>query len=230
MTDNKNARSLLPLFMVAALWSCGGGDDAPSPPAAAPAPVPTPAPPAPAPAPIPPMAQPPLDITGTAAQVGVDFWGTNSTANGGKGDPVDGLLCYPSVPQTIHIHSHLAVVLNGQLLAVPNNIGRVFATATASGCLYQLHNHDAGGRMHIEGPTPFTANLGNWFHIWGQPLSRDNVGGITGLPVVFYVTDNGVVTRWDDDPGLIELKSHRLITIQIGTQLTELPNFIWTGT
>ena len=31
-------------------------------------------------------------------------------------------------------------------------------------------------------------------------------------------------------PRLIELKSHRLITIQIGTQLTELPNFTWTGT
>ena len=40
----------------------------------------------------------------------------------------------------------------------------------------------------------------------------------------------GVVTRWDDDPTLIPLTSHRLITIQIGTQLTELPNFVWTGT
>ena len=158
------------------------------------------------------MAQPPLDISGTAAPVGIDFWGNNSTANGGKGSPVDGLSCFPSVPQTIHIHSHLAVVLNGQLLAVPNNIGRVFATATAGGCLYQLHNHDAGGRMHIEGAAPFTATLGNWFNIWGQPLPRDNVGGITGMPIVFYVTDNGVVTRWDDDPALIELKSHRLIT------------------
>ena len=45
-----------------------------------------------------------------------------------------------------------------------------------------------------------------------------------------YVTDNGVVTRWEDDPALIELRSHRLITIQIGTQLSELPNFVWTGT
>ena len=163
------------------------------------------------------MAQPPLDISGTAAPVGMDFWGDTSTANGGKGDPVDGLVCFPSVPQTIHIHSHLAVVLNGQLLQDPNNIGRVFPTATQAGCLYQLHNHDAGGRMHIEGPTPFTATLGNWFDVWGQPLSRDNVGGITGMPIVFYVTDNGVVTRWDDDPGTIELRSHRLITIQMAS-------------
>jgi len=100
----------------------------------------------------------------------------------------------------------------------------------AQAAIQQLNNHDMGGRMHIEGPAPFTATLGNWFHIWGQPLSRDNVGGITGMPVVVYVTENGVVTRWDDDPALIELKSHQLITIQIGTQLTELPNFAWTGT
>lgn len=233
MTPNKNVRSLVPLFLAAALLSCGGGDDdapAPSPAAGGPAPAPVPAPPAPPPPPIPPMAQPPLDISGTADQVGMTFWGDNSTANGGKGDAVDGLGCFNPVPQAIHIHSHLAIVLNGQLLAVPNNIGRVLPTSTTTGCLYQLHNHDAGGRMHIEGATPFTATLGNWFRIWGQPLSRDNVGGITGRPIVFYVTDNDVVTRWDDDPGLIELKSRRLITIQIGDQLTVLPNFTWAGT
>jgi len=176
------------------------------------------------------MAQPPLDISGMAAPVGTDYWGDNSTANGGKGDPIDGIACFPTLDQTFHIHSHLAIVLNSQLLIVPVNIGRVFPTATKGGCLYQLHNHDQGGRMHIENAVPFAPTLGNWFHIWGQPLARDNVGGITGLPIVFYITDNGVVTRWDDDPNAIELKSHRLITIQIGTQLTELPNFVWTGT
>jgi hypothetical protein len=240
MARDVNYRLLASLMLSVGALSCGGGSDdaaapasapvqAPAPPPPAP-PPPAPPPPPPAPPPIPPMAQPPTDITGTAAQVGIDFWGDNSTANGGKGAPVDGLSCFPSVPQTVHIHSHLAVVLNGQLLAIPNNIGRVFATATQGGCLYQLHNHDAGGRQHIEGPAPFTATLGNWFDIWGQPLARDNVGGITGLPVVFYVTDNGVTVIHDGDPATIELKSHRLITIQIGTQLTELPNFVWTGT
>ena len=233
MSCNKNVLSLLPLFFSVALLSCGGGggDSAPSGVAApAPTPAPAPPPPPPPPAPIPPMAQPPLDISGMTGRVGIDFWGDNSTANGGNGTPVDGLGCFNPLDSTFHIHSHLAVVLNGQLLTVPVNIGRVFPTATQPGCLYQLHNHDQGGRMHIENATPFSPTLGNWFHIWGQPLARDNVGGITGMPIVFYVTDNGVVTRWDDDPALIELKSHRLITIQIGTQLTELPNFTWTGT
>ena len=73
------------------------------------------------------MAQPPLDISGTAAPVGIDYSGDNSTANGGKGDPVDGL-AFLLRSDPIHIHSHLAVVLNGQLLVVPVNIGRVPAT------------------------------------------------------------------------------------------------------
>jgi hypothetical protein len=231
MSQTTHVRSLLPLLFSTVLLSCGGGDDSPEPATStAPTPSPAPAPPPPAPPPIPPLAQPPLDITGTAAPVGMDYWGDNSTANGGKGDPVDGLGCFPSVPQTYHVHAHLAVVLNGQLLQVPNNIGRVFPTATRSGCLYLVHNHDAGGRMHIEGTAPYAATLGNWFHVWGQPLARDNVGGITGLPIVFYVTDNGVTTVHDGDPGQIELKSHRLITIQIGSQLGTLPNFAWTGT
>jgi hypothetical protein len=230
MVRGVNYRLLASLMLSVGALSCGGGSDSAAEPGTVQAPVPTPAPPPPPPPPIPPMAQPPLDISGMTAPVGIDYWGDNSTANGGKGAPVDGIPCLPVVPQTFHIHSHLAVVLNGQLLVVPVNIGRVFPTSTQPGCLYQIHNHDEGGRMHIEGATPFTDTLGNWFHVWGQPLSRDNVGGITGMPIVFYVTDNGVVTRWDDDPALIELQSHRLITIQIGTQLTELPNFTWTGT
>lgn len=231
MLRDVNYRLLASLMLSVGALSCGGGSDSAAGPGTVQAPAPAPSPPPPpAPPPIPPMAQPPQDISGMTSPVGIDHWGDNSTANGGTGAPVDGIPCLPSVPQTFHIHSHLAVVLNGQLLQVPVNIGRVVPTATAPGCLYQLHNHDLGGRIHIEGTTPFNATLGNWFHIWGQPLARDNVGGITGMPIVFYVTDNGVVTRWDDDPALIELQSHRLITIQIGTQLTELPNFIWTGT
>ena len=191
MGRDVNYRLLASLMLSVSALSCGGGGDSSS--ASAPVATPQPAP-VPAPAPIPPMAQPAHDITGMTSQVGMTFWGDNSNANGGQGDPVDGIVCETMI-QTYHVH-----------------------------------NHDMGGRIHVESPTPFLPTLGNWFAVWGQPLSRDNVGGITGLPIVFYVTDNGVVSRWDDDPALIPLTSHRLITIQIGTQLTELPNFVWTGT
>jgi len=229
MSQTKNARTLVTLLFATVLLSCGGGsNDAGAPVAVAPAVAPPPPPP-PAP-PIPPMAQPPHDVTGMTAPVGMDYWGDNSNVNGGKRETIDGIPCLAVMDQTYHVHTHLAIVLNGQLLQIPEGLGQVPGTPTKGGCFYEIHNHDKGGRLHMEAAAPADFRLGSFFKIWGQPLSRDNVGGITGLPVVVYVTDNGVVTRWDDDPGAIELTSHRLITIQIGTQLTELPNFAWTGT
>jgi len=168
------------------------------------------------------------DISGTyAGQVGIDYWGANSNANGGNGTPVDGIPCHGRMDQEFHIHMHLSIALNGQLLTIPANLGQVPPTATAGICYYFIHNHDASGRLHIESAVPVDYTLGNWFHIWGQPLSATNVGGITGLPIVTYVTDNGVTTVHDGDPSTIELKANRLVTIQIGSPLTEIPNFFW---
>src|SRR5512138_424910 len=217
MSRSLRLRSMAAMFLSATVLGCGGGGGSDETAAAPP------------PAPVPPLAQPPIDISGTAAAQGIDHWGDNSTAQGGKGEAIDGIPCRVT-DETYHIHSHLSIVLNGQLLIIPDKIGQVAATATTAGCFYQLHNHDQSGRLHVESPVPVTYTLGNLFHIWGQPLSRTNVGGITGMPIVFYVSDNGTTVRWDDDPATIPLMSHRLITIQIGSSLTALPNFTWTGT
>jgi len=40
-----------------------------------------------------------------------------------------------------------------------------------------------------------TYHLGSLIETWGQPLSSSNVAGITGLPIVVYVTDNGTPVR-----------------------------------
>ena len=145
MTNDSRVRTLLPLLAAIALWSCGGGSDSDDGPATAPAPAPAPAPTPPAPAPIPPLAQPPIDISGTAAPQGIDYWGDNSAAAGGKGETIDGIPC-GAMDETFHIHTHLAIVLNGQLLTIPDRLGQVPATATTAGCFYQIHNHDKAGR------------------------------------------------------------------------------------
>jgi hypothetical protein len=119
--------------------------------------------------------------------------------------------------------------VNGQLVAVPGPLGILPATATAAGCTYQLHTHDFSGRLHIETPTAVNYTLGNFFHIWGQPLAEDNIGGITGTPIVIYITESdGTTTIYSGDPNAIQLTAHRLITIQIGTPLTQIPNFTWS--
>jgi hypothetical protein len=178
---------------------------------------------------VPPLAQPPIDITGDGTHtIGVDYWGNNSAVNGGQGEMIDGIPCREMV-QTFHIHVHLTIALNGQLLQIPEFLGMVPATSTFGGCFYQIHNHDLSGRVHVESPVPVNYVLGSFFKIWGQPLTRDNVGGITAMPIVFYVTEkDGTTTIFDGDPGTIALTSHRQITIQIGTPLTEIPNYTWS--
>jgi len=97
-------------------------------------------------------------------------------------------------------------------------------------CFYEIHTHDSSGKIHVEAPAEGTFTLGQLFTIWGEPLTNTNVAGLTGLPVVVYVTDtDGVVTQVDSDWDKIELKSHREITIQVGTAITEIPYFDWSA-
>lgn len=159
-------------------------------------------------------------------QVGATTFADGDTASGGQGAPVDGIACEPE-NRTYHIHTHLSIFLDGQALAVPTNVGIV--GTGASQCLYHVHTHDRSGKVHVEAPAAGTFTLGNFFAIWGQPLTTDNVAGMTGKPIVFYVTDNGTVTQFSGDPKTIELASHRHIAIQIGTTLTQVPMFTWTG-
>ena len=62
-----------------------------------------------------------------------------------------------------------------------------------------------------------------------MPLSASDVGGLTGLPVVVYVADGDTVMRHEGDPGEIELRSHREITIQLGSTVSAIPNYTWEG-
>lgn len=215
------SRSLRNLFVPIAVAvlanACGGsGDDSPPP-----------APPPPAPAPIPPLAQTAIDIS-AGQQIGRVNWADGHTATGGTGQTLDTVPCQ-RIDSTWHVHSHLAISLNGELLAIPNFVGTLSATPTFGGCFYEVHVHDRSGRLHLESSVQRDYTLGAFFKIWGQPLSTSNVAGITGLPVDFFITEGGTTVRYTGDPNAIALGSRRLITIQIGTPLTALPNVTWTG-
>jgi hypothetical protein len=139
------------------------------------------------------------------------------------------LECLASMPETYHVHTHLSIFLDGVAQRVPAEVGIVQQTPTTE-CFYSLHTHDYSGKLHIEAAAPATFTLGQWFGIWGQPLEAANVAGLTGMPVRVFVTDNnGVVTEAVDHWADIELLSHREITIQVGTPITEVPNITWNG-
>ncbi len=145
------------------------------------------------------------------------------TAQGGRGQAVDGIACGSQEYATLHVHTHLAIFYNGKQMQVPQFIG--FAPSLAGGCLYWIHTHDASGIIHIEAPDisppqggPYT--LAMLFDIWGQPLENDNVAGLIG-PVAAYV--NGA--KYDGDLRGIPLRAHQQIVLEVGTPVVAPPNY-----
>jgi len=151
------------------------------------------------------------------------------TTDGGQGQDVMGLSCANMV-ENYHVHFHLSIILNGDALAVPSHIGIVESSATSE-CFYSLHTHDDSGKVHVEAPAPRTFTLAQLFAIWGQPLARDNVAGMPGLPVKVFVVEDGATTatEFTGDIGSLDLASHRDITLQVGTSIAAIPTFTWFG-
>jgi len=218
------------LGAAAVLAGCGGGggDNSPPPVGTNPPPVPAP-PPSPPPPPastVPPQAATAIDLDDNH-QVGVDHWPNGPTTTGGNGDTVQGIPCRPAPIETYHVHTHLSIFLNGEALSVPPRIGIVAPNGTQ--CIYDVHTHDKSGKIHVESTAEGMFTLGQLFAIWGQELTDTNVADLTGNPITVYVTDDGVVTEAEGDWHDIELKSHREITVVVGTAISEIPNFTWSA-
>jgi len=218
---------------LATLTGCGDigyavnpGDDisAGTPPASVPAPAPAPAPsPSPPPAPsVPPLSTTPIDLTDGHA-VGANRWPDPQT----DGSPIGRFNCVFNPPQALAFRAHLSILVNNEPQKIPRYLGASRQPPTH--CFYAIHTHDASGRIHVTPAAPGTFTLGELFQIWGQPLTNTNVAGISGLPIEVYVTDDGMTVKVEDtDWANIELLPHREITIELGTPLEEIPNYIWT--
>jgi hypothetical protein len=138
-----------------------------------------------------------------------------------KGGAVQGVQCNSAEQVAYHIHTHLAVYVNGVLRPISPGIGTVapMAQQTANGvfyeasnCYYWLHVHAQDGVIHVESPTNRTYTLGQFFAIWGQPLSKTRVGPATGKLTVYV---NG--HQYTGDPTTIPLSSREDIQIDVGT-------------
>jgi hypothetical protein len=60
---------------------------------------------------------------------------------------VDGIECNVNEQFLFHIHAHLNIYVNGQLMYIPPQIGII-----PGKCIYWLHTHDESGIIHIESP------------------------------------------------------------------------------
>jgi len=82
----------------------------------------------------------------------------------------------PTMMQTMsssaHFHPRLKVLVDGKQIPVPANIG--IDPSQDSMQMAGLHTHDDSGTIHVEGVEH--ATLGQFFQIWGVPMSASQLG------------------------------------------------------
>jgi hypothetical protein len=149
-----------------------------------------------------------------------DLAGTGAAAGG---QSVDGISCLGSEQLLFHIHAHLTLFVDGVAWRIPAGIGivgpQVIQTAQGpfvggGSCFYWLHTHAADGIIHIESPIRRLYTLGDFFDVWGQPLSPTRLGPLRGRLVALY---DG--RRYLGDPRQIPLTAHAQIQLEVGRPL-----------
>ena len=136
------------------------------------------------------------------------------------GQPVAGISCDAMEGQRIHIHQHLLILDHGTSVPVPYDVGR----PAGNQCLYWLHTHTPDGVIHIESPANRTFTLGDFFAIWGQPLSTTRAASE-------FAKEGSSRKVWLDgkpyagDPAKVPLAAHTDIVIEAGPPFPTPPKF-----
>jgi hypothetical protein len=161
-------------------------------------------------------------------QVGATTFDPGDTAQGGMGQPIDGIEGSSREMLAVHIHAHLSLFFNGQQIAIPYGIGIVKPFRIDNGFVgagsgfYWLHTHDATGIIHIESPDSRPYTLGNFFDIWGKSLSARGVAGLNGIVVAFV---DG--KAYSGDPRAIRFGLHTQITLEVGGPVVAPPVYVF---
>jgi len=186
------------------------------------------------PGPVGPVAPDTRIILRPGDQIGLNTFPDGDTSTGGQGQKIDNLLeCHAFINQTFHIHTHLSIFdPTGTQIMVPWGIGLVppwtfdrdnDEIATAK-CGYNLHTHDRSGVIHDEAKTNLNLTLGQFFDVWGMPLSSTNVAGYTGTVwVKIVVPGNNMPWSNTIDPRTILLSDDEQVTLAVGNKVQNPP-------
>ncbi len=140
-----------------------------------------------------------------------------------NGQTVGGIACDLQEGQRIHIHQHLVIFDRGKEVPIPFDVGR------PARCIYWLHTHTPDGIIHIEAPLDRSFTLGDFFTVWGQPLSRtaaSSARAAKGAALKVWVDGK----PFTGDPRTIPLRAHTDIVIEAGPPFPTPPRFTaWNG-
>jgi hypothetical protein len=126
----------------------------------------------------------------------------------------DGIACSAGSAQ--HYHAYLAIYVNGQQVPVPGGAGLVDNGTTV--CDYPLHVHDGENDViHVESADQTTYTVGQFFDIWGKPLSATQVMQYkvdASHPLTVDVFDaSGHMTTYTGNPWDIKIQPHETIAL-----------------
>jgi hypothetical protein len=121
-----------------------------------------------------------------------------------------------------HIHTHISIFVNGQLMYVPPQIGII-----PEKCIYWLHTHDESGIIHIESPIKRDFTVGQFFELWKKKLENpqifDNIFNekSSNMPQI-YINGNKLPsgTNYRD----VKLHAHDEIVLIYGTSPSHIPS------
>jgi hypothetical protein len=134
---------------------------------------------------------------------------SRGSAKGAAGPVAVG--CDAARQAAVHYHAHLDLFKEGRRVPVPDHVGMT------DKCVYWLHTEQATGILHIAAPASARTRLftlGDFFAIWGEPLSAGQVAGMYGRPY------SGVL------PGLV-LRPHMQVVIEVGPPFVSPPAYDW---
>jgi hypothetical protein len=137
-------------------------------------------------------------------------------ADVGDGVRPAGIGCSHGPERRLRAQAHLDVFADGRSVTVPGGIG-VLPT-----CVYWLHTTADGGLITMGSPEARTFVLGDFFDIWGAPLTGGRLlsfGVSAARPLRAFV--DGRVT--EGDPRAIELKDGREIALVLGRSPRTVP-------
>src|SRR5262245_5522439 len=137
-----------------------------------------------------------------------------------SGEPVGGISCDAMEGQRLHTHQHLVILDRGVPVSIPPNVGQPVVRR----CIYWVHTHTPDGIIHIEAPMDRSFTLGDFFNVWGQPLTRTKAADAharKGQRLKVWVNDK----PYTGDPRAIVLAPHTDIVIEAGPPFVKPPSF-----
>ena len=141
--------------------------------------------------------------------------------------PIDGIMSVGAQQSLCNSHAHLTLCLvvaarqrpGGIGIADPQSHSDPRGSFVGGGtCFYWLHTHAADGLIHIESPVQRAFTLGNFFDVWGQPLTAARVGPASGK-----VTAIVHQKLYHGDPRSIRLDAFAQIQLEVCTPLVPPP-------